>query len=359
MAVSSSKPPANAFVRVARKVYNPVGFSKGYNFVLWFIFVGALMGFTLSRLPYLDFYGVFCKDGKSQSLHAGPGECFYYLNNLRDRVGLILHLATILPAGFLVCFQFVPVIRHKAIMFHRVNGYAVILLSLVGTAGALMIARHAFGGDLATQTVMGLMSIMFVGSIALAYVNIKLLQIEQHRAWMLRGWFYVSKFLAASLSFPLHHTKPYLPIVTHAQASAIITLRFIQAIASVIISGMSEDNSHYGARPCAQIFDTFGRSRVDTLEGYPDCKPFLDGVSPHQYAVVKADMSGGDAITAGVALGIGFGAAGWLALAIHAIGIEIYVSLLLLFFFFFLSPPPFTPLFTCLVWFLTSIPRPG
>lgn len=192
--VVPTKPPANSFVRAARKVYHLVGFSKGYNFVLWFITAGALMAFSLSRLPYLNFSGTFCsEDGSSHGLHAAPGECFYYLNNLRDKIGLILHLAAILPAGILVCFQFVPAIRHKAIIFHRVNGYAVILLSIVGTAGALMITRHAFGGDLATQMVMGLLSIMFVGALALGYVNVKLLQIEQHRAWMLRAWFYVSR----------------------------------------------------------------------------------------------------------------------------------------------------------------------
>ncbi|PGH05402.1 hypothetical protein GX51_02926 [Blastomyces parvus] len=58
--VKVDRPPANAFVAVARKVYNPVGFSKGYNFILFFIFAGELMGFTLTRLQYLDYYAIFC-----------------------------------------------------------------------------------------------------------------------------------------------------------------------------------------------------------------------------------------------------------------------------------------------------------
>src|SRR4030081_1442988 len=32
--ITSRRPPANGFVRSARKIYNPLGFSKGYNFVL-------------------------------------------------------------------------------------------------------------------------------------------------------------------------------------------------------------------------------------------------------------------------------------------------------------------------------------
>ena len=54
-----------------------------------------------------------------------------------------------------------------------------------------MIARVSFGGGIETQTVVGLLAILFLGSLAIAYYNIKRLQIEQHRAWMLRAWIYV------------------------------------------------------------------------------------------------------------------------------------------------------------------------
>jgi len=191
--VTSTKPPRNGFVRVARKVYNPIGFGKGYNFVLWFIFGGALLGFSLSRFPMLDFYGKFCGGPKEGGpFHAAPGECWYYLRGNHETVGIIMHLAGVIPGSFLAFFQFVPIIRHKLILFHRVNGYVVLLLSLVGTVGALMITRHAFGGGLATQVGLGLLGIMFTFSLLLAYINVKLLQIEQHRAWMLRAWVYVS-----------------------------------------------------------------------------------------------------------------------------------------------------------------------
>jgi len=170
-----------------RKVYNPIGFSKGYNFTLFFIFAGAMIGFTLARFQYLSFNGIFCGDD-------AQFDCYYYDKNLVEKAGIIIHLAAVLPAGFLACFQFVPAIRHKAILFHRLNGYLILLLSLVGTAGALMITRNAFGGGLDTQVAVGVMTIMFIGSLALAYYNVKRLQLEQHRAWMLRAWFYVRDF---------------------------------------------------------------------------------------------------------------------------------------------------------------------
>lgn len=38
-------------------------------------------------------------------------------------------------------------------------------------------------------------------------------------------------------------------------------------------------------------------------------------------------MDSGDPVQTTVALGLNFGSAGWLAFALHAIGVEIYVSL--------------------------------
>ncbi|KAI3397287.1 hypothetical protein diail_11019 [Diaporthe ilicicola] len=156
---NSEKARESSFLGTMRKIYHPIGFRKGYNFVLWFIFAGALMGFTLARFQYLDFYGVFCSTGGSGGNHAAPGECMYYLRG-HERVGIILHLATILPASFLVCFQFIPAIRYKAILFHRLNGYLVIILSPLGIAGVLMITRHAFGGTLSTQYGTGFLSLL-------------------------------------------------------------------------------------------------------------------------------------------------------------------------------------------------------
>jgi hypothetical protein len=43
--------PANGFVAVMRRLYNPIGFSKGYNFVFWFITMG-LVSFWSAVHPY-------------------------------------------------------------------------------------------------------------------------------------------------------------------------------------------------------------------------------------------------------------------------------------------------------------------
>lgn len=48
-----------AWVRTWRKLYSRLGFGHGYNFVLFVILVGALMGFVLARLQYLNIDGIF------------------------------------------------------------------------------------------------------------------------------------------------------------------------------------------------------------------------------------------------------------------------------------------------------------
>ena len=140
----------------------------------------------------MNFDGVFCSTSPLPMLGAAPGECFSYYSRKLYKIGIIMHLCTIIPAGFLVLFQFVPVIRHKVILFHRINGYVIIVLILCSNSGALMIARIAFGGTLSTQLAVGVLVISTTLSVLLAWINIKRLQIDQHRKWMLRAWFYVS-----------------------------------------------------------------------------------------------------------------------------------------------------------------------
>lgn len=194
--VLPTRPPRNGFEKAMRKVYNPIGFSKGYNALLWFIFDGALLGFVLARFQYLNYYGIFCNPTIGGGNSAIPGECYQYSLDNYKRIGIMIHLYCILPGALLAVLQFIPVIRHKAIIIHRICGYLAILLAVTGTAGALMIARVSFGGTLAVQAFIGLLSIMFLVSLGLAMYNIKMLQIEQHRAWMLRAWFYVSIYHA-------------------------------------------------------------------------------------------------------------------------------------------------------------------
>ncbi|KAI8932762.1 hypothetical protein NX059_010252 [Plenodomus lindquistii] len=282
----------------ARKIYNPIGFTKVYNFWLWFIFAGALLGFTLARFMYLNFNGVFCPAGVPApgGNSAAPGECYYYLNFDRYKIGILLHLAGVLPASVLAVVQFTPFIRKRWILVHRISGYAAILLYTVSLVGALMIARHAFGGGMDVQVWVGFIGIGVLVCFVISYINIKRLQIEQHRAWMLRGWFY---------------------------AGSIITSRIVMIIATQIIS----DKGYYAVWTCAKIEATL-QNKTNWLDTYPSCASYADGSNVDQVSAVLASFGdAGGAPNTGAALGINFGMALWLSVAIHAIGVEVYLHL--------------------------------
>lgn len=109
-----------------------------------------MLGFSLARLQYLDVGGIFRE--------AVSGEWFWYRQS-HYRIGITLHLATVVPCGLLMVWQFVPKIRHKVLIVHRINGYVIIILVILSNVGALMIARRAFGGTLATQAGVGVLVI--------------------------------------------------------------------------------------------------------------------------------------------------------------------------------------------------------
>ncbi|KLU85797.1 hypothetical protein MAPG_04817 [Magnaporthiopsis poae ATCC 64411] len=208
-----------------------------------------------------------------------------------------MHLTTVLPASFLACFQFVPAIRRRWPATHKANGYAVLLLSVLGAASGFMVARRAFGGTLATQTGVGVFGHrVFDSRCRWPTPTVRRLQMEQHRAWMLRAWFY---------------------------AGSIVTARLVMFLAAYVVSAIG---GYYMAEPCAKVASLVAGGRDEMLARYPECAAFYSGVNLDQHALVTASMTLGRTESVGAAIDLNFGAAMWLALALHAAGIEIYVS---------------------------------
>ena len=98
-----------------------------------------------------------------------------------------------------VGIQFIPIIRYKGPIFHRINGYLLVVLLLLSNVGALMIGRHSFGGEFESQVLVGLLAIIATVGAFLAYYSIKRLQIDQHRAWMKWTWFYAGSIITLRL----------------------------------------------------------------------------------------------------------------------------------------------------------------
>ncbi|KAI4091723.1 MAG: hypothetical protein L6R37_007690 [Teloschistes peruensis] len=258
-----------------------------------FIFAGALIGFTLAKLSYINIGG---SSSSSFASSASPGEWYWYRNGVY-RIGITIHLATILPAGLLMPWQFLPIIRHKLLIVHRINGYIIITLVIISNIGAVMICRRAFGGSLSTQAGVGVLAIISTVSIAMAYYNIKRVQIDQHRAWMLRAMFYLG---------------------------TIITLRLIMIISALIIS---KSSNYYTTMRCGairEIYDSNGTpQKVQSL--YPQCSQ--PGSTDETLVIVQATFANLQVEQIAASLRISFGMAMWMALFIHAVGVEIYLGL--------------------------------
>lgn len=251
------------------------------------ILAGAMLGFSLARLPYLNVASNYSKS-------AAPAEWYWYRHGLY-RIGITLHLVTVIPAGILMVFQFVPAIRHRLILFHRINGHLIILLVLLGNVGALMIARRAFGGYPSTQAAVGTLVIMTTTGMSLAYYNIKKLQIDQHRAWMLRSMVYLG---------------------------TIITTRLIMITAAVIITKVG---TYYSPMTCGEINFLVPPGEYLTSK-YPQCLNLTTANIDTTIVPVHANF-GNNMEEIGASMRLPFGMGLWLSMFLHTVGVEIYLAL--------------------------------
>lgn len=290
---SHGKEAPNAFVAAVRRIYNPLGFQRGYNFPLWIIFGLGALGFCASRAMYLDYDGTY-KDGKQVT---GDWES---QSHGRWRVGMLMHLAAVIPIGFLLPFQFLPVIRYKFMLWHRLAGYVLMLLLLVGNVGACLVVDKALGGSLEVRAIVYVLAGLTIVSLLLAYINIKRLQIDQHRAWMLRAWVY---------------------------AFIIVTQRLIQLPSMEIVSAMGV---FYIPMKCHTIDTILSLIQPNLAQVfYPQCADSPDmtvAVLANSYA--EPNEQGIPPLhEIGAAVQATFGLSTLLALLLHIFGVELYLHL--------------------------------
>lgn len=145
---------------------------------------------------------------------------------------------------------------------------------------------------------------MTTTSAILSFYNIKRLQIEEHRAWMLRTWFY---------------------------AGSIITLRLIMVLSALLVTKATDGNGEGGywrAMSCEEVYFMLRDGEKQAKALYPQCFPSVNGtLVPDTYVPVKASFPSTDVAQIRSGLTLTFGMAGWLALFIHAAGVEIYLRL--------------------------------
>ncbi|KAF8337446.1 uncharacterized protein EI90DRAFT_2652712 [Cantharellus anzutake] len=263
-----------------------LGFHKMYNIPLWIIFGGAMTGFCISRMPYYN---------KTFLINHIGLQNWYWYRQQPYRFGLYLHIAAALPGGVLAPLQFVPAIRYKNILIHRIIGYYCILMITIGCVGGFMLARRVLSGDPA-----GDMHILMFGgtvlfSFLMAWINIKRLQIDEHRKWMLRAWFVLGSTITLRLIW-------------------LATPKYVDRVGTYSIT-YSCDNV---------LFDIGGNS---TLLGqlFPACltAPNLKTF----FVAVPASYRAGGVLGYVATLRLSYTLSAWLSLFIHMVGVEVYIHL--------------------------------
>ncbi|KAI5809815.1 hypothetical protein DFH27DRAFT_161269 [Peziza echinospora] len=287
-----------------------LGFKTSYNLVLWFIFGGAMFFFVCLRFNRID--------PQSGLKHGAPGT-WYWSRRKVYKIGFMLHMSAILPASFLSVFQFIPIIRYKFLIAHRISGYAIYILLVISSIGALIMTRRALGGGFPMQLAIVLFTATTLFSASMAYYNIKRLQIDQHRKWMLRTMFYMG---------------------------SIITARIIGIAFSDIYFKYLHYQSAYRVWNCDELEYTvvkqYGLPKEYYFDvKYPECvmpSPLeanttaeaLQTVFMNTFTAVQASVQfdkGAGPENAGTAFYWSFESAMFLALFIHMIGVEFYIRL--------------------------------
>ncbi|KAF8583401.1 hypothetical protein K439DRAFT_1390524 [Ramaria rubella] len=269
------------FVSLFHKCRLSLGFRTNYDFILWAIVSGAMVIFGFIRAPYLH--------PPTFQARSAPGE-WYWLQQDPYKFGIFVHLFSTIPAGFLSIFQFVPAIRNKFVWIHHYLGYIVILLVVVGNVGAIIITRVSMGGhDLSLYSAIIFLSVATTSAMYLAWYNIKLQQIDEHRKWMLRAMFWMG---------------------------IIVTMRIIMAITMLTIN---YTGGYATLWTCDQVQSVTGNTTA-FYDEFPSCHLEKD-----MYVGVPADLR--SRLHVGSAVRLTFAMATWVAIVFHTFGVELYLHL--------------------------------
>ncbi|KAJ7243552.1 hypothetical protein C8J57DRAFT_1366161 [Mycena rebaudengoi] len=227
-----------------------LGFRDKYSLLNCFVWGGALVGICLARTITLD-----------------PGRTPHLL----------------VPVGGIgALFQFLPAIRRRKVILHRINGYAVLFCLIVAVTCGSIVARRAFGGEVNSQSSYYIQAMMIIYAALMGIYNVKK-DTRRHRKWMLRMVVYFTSVLTARLIA--------LP------ARAIMTII----------------GTYYTIWRCDEVINLL--RAPETLQGsFPQCA--AAGINPADvYVAVHASTHNPPLYEWPL----------WIAILIHIIGVEFYI----------------------------------
>jgi len=259
-----------------------LGFGERFSLLFFFVFGGALFSFCFARVLMMIPAHV-----KTVTV---PGEWYWYRQKL-FKPCIFIHIYLTIIAGIFAIFQFIPMIRRRKIILHRINGYFVLSNLIPGTIAGSIVARRAYGGELNSQSAFYTVGSMIVFAAYMGLSNVR--RTRKHRKWMLR---------------------------TVAYTSSAITARILAIIIRTIIS---VSGSYYAVWTCDEISFLLN-STSGTASLFPACEPNA-GTDPRQVHVAVHASIHEDRINFGSTMRVSFGMALWTAILIHTICVEIYI----------------------------------
>ncbi|GAB1519834.1 hypothetical protein RhiTH_002905 [Rhizoctonia solani] len=268
-----------------RRLSTSLGFKERFSLTFLIVFGGALLGFCISRLMML---------APSNVIHKTvPGEWYWYRQALY-KPNIFMHIYMSILGGTLATLQFIPIIRRKMMIVHRINGWVVFLNLGIGSVTGSIVARRAFGGDLNSEAAYYTLGFMIgpAAMLGVFFVRVRV-NVALHREWMLR---------------------------TVSYSASVITARIITIMARAIISAIG---TYYAMWRCDEI--TFLLEDPGTVQrSFPVC---VNATRPKRTFVPVHASIHQEPINFGATYRVTFGMALWLAILIHLAGTELYINL--------------------------------
>ncbi|KAJ7176390.1 hypothetical protein C8R43DRAFT_872881 [Mycena crocata] len=172
---------------VYRSVSWIFGFREKYSLLNCVVWGGALVGFCLARSPSMN---------PERTPTVLPPDTVFSIPTFKINLFIHIYLSTI--GGIFAVLQFLPVIRRKMVIIHRLNGYGVIFCLIVGNISGAIVARRSFGGEINAQSGYYILGLMIAFSGCMGVYNVKK-DTRRHREWMLRMVVYFAAAVSGRL----------------------------------------------------------------------------------------------------------------------------------------------------------------
>ncbi|CEL60101.1 hypothetical protein RSOLAG1IB_09350 [Rhizoctonia solani AG-1 IB] len=264
-----------------------LGFEKRSSLGLFIFFGGAIVGYSLAKSPSMSFAELLKR--------FVPGEGYWFEQTFW-KINIMIHIFASVPASLFSVFCFLPVTWKRWPRFHGILGYVVSILLVISCVGAGISGRRGQGGDINAQSAFYMLSSGTACAVIFGCVEARRGALDAHREWMIRAWFYNGALVTTNIT-------------------ALISAHVITAI-----------NTYYSLWRCAEV--GYVLQSADALaQAYPQCITSSALSNPNNiYVAVHASWREGQ-LGRGSAIRASYGMALWIAMILHAVGIELYLRM--------------------------------